>query len=76
MLLLGVPYREERQWREWVDCKLVRCLPPNIYRTPWEALQAMTLTTLAGNMSIMEKVLTKYLGAVAMYFVGKSMRKK
>ena len=68
--------REERQWREWVDCKLVRCLSPNIYRTPGEALEAMALTTSVANLNRIERVFAKYLGSIGMYFIGRSMKKK
>jgi microsomal prostaglandin-E synthase 2 len=49
----------------------VKLLPPNIYRTPREALQAFDYIANASNFSWAEKQSAKYVGAVAMYFVAK-----
>ena len=71
-----LPFREERKWREWVDAKLIHTLSPNIYRTPREALQAMDYISQVGNFSAVERTAAKYVGAVAMYFLGKRLKKK
>jgi microsomal prostaglandin-E synthase 2 len=68
--------REEREWRQWVDEKLVHTLAPNIYRTPGEALSAMKYISSVGNFSFVERVAAKYGGAVAMFFLGKKLRKR
>ena len=71
------PCREEREWREWVDAKLVHAIPPNIYRTPSEALQAFDyISRASGNFTAVERVAAKYVGAVSMYFLSKSLKKK
>ena len=31
----------DAEWGQWVDSTLVKTLPPNIYRTPGEALQIL-----------------------------------
>ena len=69
-------YREEREWREWVDNKLVHVLPPNIYRTPSESLQAFDYISKVGNFNFFERAAAKYLGAFGMYFVAKLLKKK
>ena len=68
--------REERQWREWVDTKLVHTLSPNIYRTLGESLQAFDYISSVGNFNMMERVLAKYIGAVVMYILSKRLKKK
>lgn len=70
------PCREEREWREWVDQKLVHALSPNIYRTPSEALQAFQYISTVGNFSMLERVAAKYCGAVIMYLVSKRLKKR
>jgi len=67
---------EESKWRKWVDDRYVHMMSPNIYRTMGEAFQAFEYISRVGNFSRMETVLAQYVGAVAMYFVGKSIKKK
>ena len=68
--------REEREWREWVDDKLIHVLPPNIYRTPSEALQASNYISKVGNFNVFERVAAKYIGAFGMFFIAKMLKKK
>lgn len=68
--------REEREWREWVDEKLVRTLSPNIYRTPSEALQSFQYISSVGNFSTLERGMAKYCGAIVMYFLSKRLKRK
>ena len=68
--------REEREWREWVDKKLVHALSPNIYRTPSEALQAFQYISTVGNFSMLERVAAKYFGAIIMYLISKRLKKR
>ena len=68
--------REEREWREWVDQKLVHVLPPNIYRTPKESLQSFEYMSRVGNFSAVERVAAKYCGAISMYFISKMLKKR
>ncbi|XWS14437.1 hypothetical protein CRYUN_Cryun35bG0009400 [Craigia yunnanensis] len=67
---------EEKKWREWVDNHLVHVLSPNIYRTTSEALESFDYITTHGNFSLTERLVAKYAGAVAMYFVSKKLKKK
>ena len=59
-----------------MDNKLVHVLPPNIYRTPSESLQAFDYISKVGNFNIFERVAAKYLGAFGMYFIAKLLKKK
>ncbi|XVF35934.1 hypothetical protein REPUB_Repub19eG0014600 [Reevesia pubescens] len=67
---------EEKKWREWVDNHLVHVLSPNIYRTTSEALESFDYITTHGNFSFTERLVAKYAGAAAMYFVSKKLKKK
>jgi len=67
---------EEEKWREWTDDKLVHLLPPNIYRNPSEAIEAFSYIADHGNFSWYNRLISKYLGAAAMYFVSKRLRKR
>jgi len=71
---------EERRWRRWVDDILVHTLSPNVYRSPSEALAAFQWFDEAGNwptlFSTWERYLVIYAGALAMYFIGKRLKKR
>ncbi|XP_061373285.1 uncharacterized protein LOC133315634 [Gastrolobium bilobum] len=67
---------EEKKWREWVDNHLVHVLSPNIYRTVSEALESFDYITTQGNFSLYERLVAKYGGAAAMYFVSKKLKEK
>ncbi|XP_077220522.1 uncharacterized protein LOC143854429 [Tasmannia lanceolata] len=67
---------EEKKWRGWVDDHLVHVLSPNIYRNTSEALEAFDYITNHGNFSRTERFTAKYVGAAAMYFVSKRLKKK
>ncbi|GFY37706.1 prostaglandin E synthase 2 [Trichonephila inaurata madagascariensis] len=72
--------KKERQWRRWADSEFVHMLSPNIYRTYDEALQAFNYFSEVGewekNFSTIERLIVIYVGATAMYFVGKKLKKK
>lgn len=73
----SVPNADEvRQWRGWVDNHLVHILSPNIYRTPSEALESFDYITTHGKFNYFERLVGKYSGAAAMYFVSKKLKKK
>ena len=59
-----------------MDDKLVHAIPPNIYRTPSEALSSFAYISRVGNFSGMERVAAKYCGAVSMYILSKFLKKK
>eukprot|EP00252_Welwitschia_mirabilis_P013374 TRINITY_DN29455_c0_g1_i1.p1 TRINITY_DN29455_c0_g1~~TRINITY_DN29455_c0_g1_i1.p1 ORF type:complete len:335 (-),score=61.71 TRINITY_DN29455_c0_g1_i1:477-1481(-) len=67
---------EEEKWRRWVDEHLVHVLSPNIYRSASEALESFNYITTHGNFSTLERLTGKYVGATAMYFVSKKLKKK
>ncbi|PON73410.1 S-crystallin [Parasponia andersonii] len=67
---------EENKWRRWVDNHLVHVLSPNIYRTASEALESFDYITTHGNFSFYERIVAKYGGAAAMYFVSKKLKKR
>ncbi|XP_021285404.1 prostaglandin E synthase 2 [Herrania umbratica] len=67
---------EEKKWCQWVDNHLVHVLSPNIYRTTSEALESFDYITTHGNFSFAERLVAKYAGAAAMYFVSKKLKKK
>lgn len=68
--------REEREWREWVDNKLVHTLPPNIYRTFSEAITSFDYISTAGNFGKIERLAAKYFGAVSMYIISKLLKRR
>ncbi|KAJ0781596.1 putative prostaglandin-E synthase [Helianthus annuus] len=67
---------ETQKWRRWVDDHLVHVLSPNIYRSPSEALESFDYITTKGNFSFTERLVAKYGGAAAMYFVSKKLKKR
>ncbi|KAF9683166.1 hypothetical protein SADUNF_Sadunf05G0184200 [Salix dunnii] len=67
---------EETKWRRWVDNHLVHVLSPNIYRSVSEALESFDYITTHGNFSFTERLVAKYAGATAMYFVSKKLKKR
>ncbi|KAH7431226.1 hypothetical protein KP509_08G037800 [Ceratopteris richardii] len=67
---------EEETWRKWVDDHLVHVLSPNIYRSPSEALESFEYITTHGNFTTMERMIAKYGGAAAMYFISKRLKKR
>lgn len=80
-IMLGKPGRskaekEEKKWREWVDGVLVHYIPPNIYRTPTEAVQAFDYISEMSHYGSVKKLFSKYFGAAGMYFVSKGLKKK
>lgn len=67
---------EQETWRRWVDEHLVHVLSPNIYRNPSEALESFEYITTHGNFTTMERLMAKYAGATAMYFISKRLKKR
>lgn len=70
----------ERKWRQWVDTDFVHKLSPNVYRTPSEALAAFQWFDKAGDwvnhFSTWERYLVIYVGAAAMWLIGKRLKYK
>lgn len=73
-------FMEEVKWRRWADETLVHTLSPNVYRTTEEALQAFTWFSEVGEWDKLfpawERLLVVYVGAYAMYFIGKRLKKR
>ncbi|KAJ8866182.1 hypothetical protein PR048_033706 [Dryococelus australis] len=71
---------QERKWRKWADDKLVHVLSPNVYQTPNEALQAFNWFSEVGewdkNFPVWERNLIVYVGAYAMWIIGKRLKKR
>lgn len=68
---------DERKWINWVDDHLVHLLPPNIYRSPLEALQAFDyITNNSGDFTFAQRVAIRYAGAAIMFLVAKRSKKK
>ena len=68
--------REEREWREWVDNKLIHVLAPNIYQTPSQSVKAFRYIGEVSNFNIFERYLAQCVGPFVMYFIAKKLRKK
>uniref|UniRef100_A0A0K0DV75 Prostaglandin E synthase 2 n=1 Tax=Strongyloides stercoralis TaxID=6248 RepID=A0A0K0DV75_STRER len=72
--------REEREWREWVDEHFIHIISPAIYRTLGESIETFKWFSKAGNwediFNYIERHSAIYVGAIAMYFVSKSLKKK
>lgn len=71
---------EERKWRKWADDVLVHTLSPNVYRTTEEALQAFNWFSEVGewrsNFSALEMQTVIYVGAFAMWLIGKRLKRR
>jgi len=72
--------KSERSWRRWADDVLVHTLSPNVYRTPREALQAFRWFSQVGDWERLfpawERALVVYVGAAAMYAIGKMLKRR
>ncbi|KAG8447947.1 hypothetical protein GDO86_015163 [Hymenochirus boettgeri] len=67
---------EEMKWRRWVDDWLVHLISPNVYRTPHEALASFDYIVREGNFGTVEGAFAKYVGAAAMYFISKRLKRR
>ncbi|XP_044014969.1 prostaglandin E synthase 2-like [Aphidius gifuensis] len=71
---------EERKWRKWADEVFVHTLSPNVYRTINESYQTFNIFSDAGKwdeyFSSWERLLMINIGALAMYFIGKRLKKR
>lgn len=72
--------REELKWRIWIDEKFIHVISPNVYRTFGEALETFHYFDQVGewkrNFPTWERYLAIYLGATAMYFISKRLKKR
>ncbi|CAL8069386.1 unnamed protein product [Orchesella dallaii] len=71
---------EERKWRRWADTVYVHTLSPNIYRTVSEAIDSFKYFDKVGewekNFPTWERYLVIYVGALAMWMIGKRLQKR
>ncbi|XP_018096540.1 prostaglandin E synthase 2 isoform X1 [Xenopus laevis] len=67
---------EEMKWRRWADDWLVHLISPNVYRTPHEALASFDYIVREGNFGTVEGLFAKYVGAVAMFIIGKRLKSR
>lgn len=64
------------KWRQWADDWLVHLISPNVYRTPGEALESFDYIVREGKFGTYEGVFAKYVGAAAMFFISKGLKKR
>jgi microsomal prostaglandin-E synthase 2 len=73
-------YREEREWREWVDSHFIHLISPNVYRTWSESLETFRWFEQVGdwqqNFPTWERILAVYVGAAAMFAISKRLKKR
>lgn len=71
---------DERKWREWADRVLVHTLSPNVYRTLDESLHTFNSFSFSGEWDKLfptwERLLVIYVGAFAMWLIGKRLAKR
>lgn len=66
----------DREWTEWVDDHLIHLISPNIYGTMTESFQAFEYIVDNAKFSAWQRMSIRYSGTVAMYMVGKKIKKK
>ena len=73
-------FREERQWRKWVDDKFIHVISPNVYRTIKETTAAFDWYEKVGEwetqFSKYERFTMYYAGAVVMYLLSIYLKRK
>lgn len=73
-------FSSERKWREWTDKHFIHLISPNVYRTKEEALQTFEWFASASGWNEYfprwERNLMVYVGATAMYFISKRLKKR
>nr|XP_027326904.1 prostaglandin E synthase 2 [Anas platyrhynchos] len=67
---------EEMKWRKWADDWLVHLISPNVYRTPREAFASFDYIVREGKFGTVEGFFAKYMGAIAMFFISKRLKKR
>nr|XP_006640838.1 PREDICTED: prostaglandin E synthase 2 [Lepisosteus oculatus] len=68
--------KEEMKWRCWADDLLVHLISPNVYRTPRESLASFDYIVREGKFGPLEGFFAKYVGAAAMYVIGKRLKSR
>ncbi|GJQ14818.1 hypothetical protein GpartN1_g6609.t1 [Galdieria partita] len=67
---------EQKRWMDWVDDYFIHLLPPNIYRTPKEAVRSFDYIVHHSKFSYWQQETTRYVGGLAMYMVAKRLKSK
>jgi len=71
---------DERKWRKWTDDVFIHTLSPNVYRTMQESLETFKWFDKAGDwekhFQTWERYLVIYVGAAAMWIIGKNLKKR
>lgn len=65
----------EKEWMDWSNEKLVRALPPLIYRNYSQALKSFNYITQQGNFNWFQQRLVKFMGAGVMTLVARKSAK-
>ncbi|XP_066568775.1 prostaglandin E synthase 2 [Amia ocellicauda] len=68
--------KEEMKWRSWADDWLVHLISPNVYRSPGEALASFDYIVREGKFGTVEGFFAKYVGAAAMFIIGKRLKSR
>ncbi|XP_034396451.1 prostaglandin E synthase 2 isoform X1 [Cyclopterus lumpus] len=68
--------KEEMKWRQWADDWLVHLISPNVYRTSGEALASFDYIVREGKFGPYEGFFAKYVGAAAMFLIGKRLKSR
>lgn len=66
---------EEKRWMDWCDERLVRALPPVIYKSLGTAIGAFDYITHCGRFNWLQQRVVKYSGAFVMTMVAKKSAK-
>jgi len=67
---------EEKEWREWVNQRLVRIITANIYRSLGESWQTFDYIVEHGNFGVASRLMTRMFGTATMYVIGRRMPNK
>lgn len=70
------PSELDRHWIAWLDDTFIHLVAPNIYRSPAESLQTFEYIADNAKFSAWQRGTIRYMGATAMYFVGRRLKKK
>jgi len=70
----------ERKWRKWADDEFVHVISPNVYQTMSQSLAAFHWFSEVGDWErhfpAWERKLVIYVGAAAMYLIGRRLKKR
>lgn len=72
--------KEEREWREWVDDVFIHMISPNVYTTLSESKRTFKwfseFSNYDGVFPWYEKLVVINIGSLAMYIIGKRLKKR